>query len=145
MSDIVRIEPEDYEVANSFLIYGSIDETAIQLAIPRHEVTKILGTPEVRRYLDQVYLDRGYRNRDKLGKLLDEMIDSKLEEARETGIYTSKDLLEIIQLVHKMRMDEIKNNPIPNPTANVPGVAVQVNNQFGDSNYGRLMEKLLNE
>ena len=36
------------------------------------------------------------------------MIQSKLEEAQETGVYSSKDLADLLQMAHKMRMDEIK-------------------------------------
>lgn len=138
---ITKIGPEGFDIANAFLQYGTVDDTAEQMMIPRHEVVRVLQTPEVKRYLDGVYLDQGYRNRDKLGKLVDEMIESKLEEARESGVYSNKDLAELIMMQHKMRMDEIKAAK----ENNMPGVAVQVNNQFGDSNYGKLMSKLLGE
>ena len=36
------------------------------------------------------------------------LIDKKLEEADESQIYTNKDLADLIQMAHKMRMDEIK-------------------------------------
>ncbi len=139
MNEITKIGPEHYDVANGFLLYGTIQDTAEQLQLPQHEVVKILQTPEVKRYLDGVYLDQGYRNRDKMGKVLDKIIDAKLEEAEETGIYTGKDLLDVLALVHKMRMDEIKAVR----EEKQPTTAIQVNqNHFGDSNYGRLMEKL---
>jgi hypothetical protein len=134
------ISPEAFDIANAFLTYGSIENTAEQLMLSKEEVARVLETPEVTRYIDSIYLDRGYRNREKLGSVLDKIIDAKLEEALETGIYTSKDLLEVLQLAHKMRMDELKMTK----DITVPGVAVQVNNQFGgDTNYGRLMEKLI--
>lgn len=139
MNSVTKIGPEGFDIANAFLMYGTVETTAEQLQIPRHEVVKVLQTAEVKRYLDGVYLDQGYRNRDKIGRLLDEMIESKLEEARESGVYTSKDLLELLQMAHKMRMDEIKATKEA-----MPGVAVQVNNtSYGDTNYGRLMEKLV--
>jgi hypothetical protein len=137
--EITKITPEGFDIANAFLLYGSVENTAEQLQIPRHEVVKIIQTPEVKRYLDGVYLDQGYRNRDKIGALLDKMIESKIAEAEESEIYTSKDLLELLQTAHKMRMEEIKIAK----ENNVPGVAVQVNNTFGDSNYGKLMSKLV--
>ena len=138
-NDVVKITPEGFDIANAFLLYGTAQDTAEQLQIPLHEVVKIIQSTEVKRYLDGVYLDQGYRNRDKIGALLDKMIESKIKEAEETEIYTSKDLLELLQTAHKMRMEEIKMTK----ENNVPGVAVQVNNTFGDSNYGRLMEKLI--
>ncbi len=140
MNDVVtRITPEGFDIANAYLEYGDVETTAEQLQIPRHEVVTVIQTAEVKRYLDAVYLDLGYRNKNKLGLLLDKMIDAKIEEAEESGVYTSKDLLELIQMAHKMRMDEIKATKDEQP-----GVAVQVNNNtFGDSNYGRLMDKLI--
>ena len=137
---LTKITPEGFDIANAFLLYGDVRTTADELQIPIYEVVKVLQTAEVKRYLDGIYLDQGYRNRDKIGQLMDKMIESKLEEAEESGVYTSKDLLEILQAQHKMRMDEIK---MAKEASNVPGVAVQVNNQFGDSNYGKLMEKLI--
>lgn len=140
-NDVTKITAEGFDIANAFLTYGNIENTAEQLQLPRHEIVRILQTSEVRRYLDGVYLDQGYRNRDRIGQIVDKMIDSKLEEAEDSGVYTSKDLVELIQLAHKMRMDEIKMSK--DTATTVPGVAVQVNNQFGDSNYGKLMEKLI--
>ena len=50
----------------------------------------------------------GYRNKNNIATVLDEMIQSKLEEAQETGVYSNKDLADLLQMAHKMRMDEIK-------------------------------------
>ena len=77
------------------------------------------------------------------------MIASKLEEAQERGLYSSKYLADLLQMAHKMRMDEIKaqadlakaeSSNIKNQTN------VQINEgvPFGQGNYGKLMEKLLN-
>lgn len=137
---LTKITPEGFDIANGYLTYGSVEDCAEQMQIPRHEVVRVLQTPEVKRYLDGVYLDMGYRNRNKLGALLDNLIEKKLEEAEETGVYTSKDIVELMQLAHKMRMDEIKALKDAGP-----GVAVQVNqhNTFGGSNLDRLMGNLL--
>ena len=90
----------------------------------------------------------GYRNRNNLASVMDDIIASKLEEATETGIYSKKDLADLLQMAHKMRMDEIKaqaelekasSSSIKNQTN------VQINEAipFGQGNYGKLMEKLL--
>ena len=91
----------------------------------------------------------GYRNKNNIASVLDEMIQSKLEEAQESGVYSSKDLADLLQMAHKMRMDEIKaqaelekvsSSNIKNQTN------VQINEgvPFGQGNYGKLMDKLLN-
>lgn len=130
----IALAPESLDIANAYLQYGSAKDAADQLGLPEYQVIQILERKDVKDYLTGVYLDRGYRNRDKIGKVLDKMIDAKLEEAEESGIYSSKDLLELLQFAHKMRMDEIKNDQT-GPTVNIAN--------FGQGNYGQLMEKLL--
>ena len=77
------------------------------------------------------------------------MIQSKLEEAQESGVYSSKDLADLLQMAHKMRMDEIKSQAELDP-ANASNIKNQTNVQinegvpFGQGNYGKLMDKLLN-
>lgn len=133
---LTRLSPENFDVANAWLQYGNVKETAEALMIPEHVVVATLKDKQIKAYLDGVYLDLGYRNRQKLGALLDKIIDQKLEEAEETGIYTSKDLVDLITLAHKMRMDEIKAEKNENSTT------VNVAN-FGEGNYGKLMGRLL--
>jgi hypothetical protein len=131
----LALTPECLDIANAYLLYGSAKDTAEQLGIPEYQVIQLLERSDVKDYITGVYLDRGYRNRHKLASVLDQMIDSKLEDALESGIYTSKDLLELLQFAHKIRMDEIKNENT-GPTVNIAN--------FGQGNYGQLMEKLLN-
>ena len=130
----IALTPEALDIANAYLQFGSAADAADQLGLPEYQVIQQLERKDVKDYLTGVYLDRGYRNRDKIGRVLDKMIDAKLEEAEESGIYTSKDLLELLQFAHKMRMDEIKNDQ-SGPTVNIAN--------FGQGNYGQLMEKLL--
>jgi DNA-binding Lrp family transcriptional regulator len=136
----MTISPEGLEVANEYLTTGSIRETAKSLCVSEEAVSRALQKAEVKRYIDAVYLDTGYRNRFKLAALLDEVIESKLEEARESEMFTSKDLVDLISLAHKMRTDELKHekDTITHQTN------VQLNEApFGGGNYGKLMEKLL--
>jgi hypothetical protein len=131
----IALTPEALDIANAYITYGSAKETADQLQIPEYQIVQLLERNDVKDYITGIYLDRGYRNKHKLGSVLDKMIDAKMEEAEESGIYTSKDLLELLQFAHKMRMDELKNDNT-GPTVNIAN--------FGQGNYGQLMEKLLN-
>ena len=147
--ELTTISPEGLEVANSYLQFGNIRGVCDHLQVAENKVVEILNKREVKKYIDTVYLDMGYRNKNNIGTVLDEMIASKLEEAQETGVYSSKDLADLLQMAHKMRMDEIKaqadlakaeSSNIKNQTN------VQINEgvPFGQGNYGKLMEKLLN-
>jgi molybdenum cofactor biosynthesis enzyme len=114
--------------------------------VPENKVVDILNRREVKKYIDTVYLDTGYRNKNTIGALLDEMIHSKLEEAEESGVYSSKDLADLLQMAHKMRMDEIKAQADLEKTSGIKNQTnVQINEgvPFGQGNYGKLMDKLL--
>jgi len=142
--DKIKVAPELLEVANAYLQYGDMEVTASQLNLGRPQVTAILNKPEIKRYIDAVFLEQGYRNRFKLAEALDEILESKLEEARESEFYSKKDLLEIIQAAHKMRMDHHKADQDSGPKVQTN---VQINNNdqgLGlDGNYGKLMEALV--
>ena len=148
--ELTTISPEGLEVANSYLMFGNIKGVCEHLQVAEHEVIEVLNKREVKKYIDTVYLDLGYRNKNNIGSLLDNMIAAKLEEAEESGVYSSKDLADLLQMAHKMRMDEIKaqadlakaeSGNIKNQTN------VQINEAvpFGQGNYGKLMEKLLKD
>ena len=123
--EVTTISPEGLEVANCYLQYGNIRAVCEFMGVPENQVVEVLNKREVKKYIDTVYLDMGYRNKNNIAVVLDEMIASKLEEAQETGVYSSK----------------AETTNIRNQTN------VQINDAalpFGQGNYGKLMEKLLN-
>lgn len=133
---LTPISPEGFDIANAYIQLGSVKAVSEATGIPEHTISQTLSESQVKRYLDGVYLDMGYRNRNKLGALLDKMIDKKIEEAEESDVWTSKDLFDLLTLAHKMRMDEIKAEKQEGTTVNVA--------QFG-GNYNSLMERLLKD
>ena len=146
--EVTTISPEGLEIANSYLQFGNIRAVSDHLRIPEDKIATLLNKREVRKYIDTVYLDQGYRNKNTIGTLLDEMIASKLEDAQESGIYSNKDLADLLQMAHKMRMDEIKAQAeLEKAQASTIRTQnnVQINSEvpFGQGNYGKLMEKLL--
>ena len=148
--EITQISPEGLEVANAYLQFGNIRAVCEYMHVSENQVVEVLNKREVKKYIDTVYLDMGYRNKNNIATVLDEMIASKLEEAQETGVYSSKDLADLLQMAHKMRMDEIKAQAdlLKAETTNIRNQTnVQINDTalpFGQGNYGKLMEKLLN-
>jgi hypothetical protein len=147
--ELTTISPEGLDIANCYLQYGNIRAVSEYLQVPESNIAEILNKREVKKYIDTIYLDMGYRNKNNIGSLLDEMIASKLEEAQEAGVYSSKDLADLLQMAHKMRMDEIKAQAdlLKAESGNIKNQTnVQINEAvpFGQGNYGKLMEKLLN-
>ena len=125
--ELVKVNPEAMDVANVYLQNLNIGDTARQMGLTESETSSILDAAPIKRYIDSVFMDTGYRNKHKLAAVLDKMIDAKLEEAEETEIYTNKDLLDLLKFAHEIGKDNAK----PEKQTNV-----QINN------YGKLMEDL---
>ena len=135
-----KLSPEALALTEVHLQTLDINQTAKQLGMSAEEVTHYLRKPEVKRFMDTVFLESGWRNKYKLAGLLDTIIESKVEEAEETGIYSNKDLLDVIQLVHKMRMEEIKASREDAPASQTN---VQINNGMQNSGLATLIERLV--
>ena len=144
-----KMSPEGLEVANAYLEHGNIPDTALALAVDENTVSDLLSKREVKTYIDNVYLDTGYTNRFKIGNILDKVIKQKLDEAEESEVFTNKDVVDLLQLAHKIRMDELKAQA-DMEKAKASSIKTQNNVQinadgFGTGNYGELMKKLLKE
>ena len=139
---LIKISPEGLDLANAYLEFGSLQAAAKHLYISVDDASTILDKPEIKRYIDNVYMDTGYRNKHKMGALMDRIIEAKLEEAEETEIFSSKDLIEILAIQHKMKMEELKLQA----SAVTSQTNIQINESpFGAGNYGKLMSKLVGE
>jgi hypothetical protein len=144
--EMVAINPEGLEIANSYLQLGSIEGVCKTLEVSRDVVTAWLNKREVRKYIDTVYLDSGYRNRNKLGDLLDEIIESKLQEAREDDYYSKKDLADLITLAMKLRESAVKEARDNETTSIKNQTNVQINEGgIVQGRYGELMDKLFSQ
>ena len=145
-----KMSPEGLEIANSYLEHGNIPAVCRKLGVSENEVSDTLNKREIKQYIDTVFLDTGYRNRFKLSETLDMLIEKKLEEAEETQIYTNKDMADLVQMAHKMRIEEIKAQT-DMEKAKAQTVKTQVNIQdnsglpFGQGNYGELIKKLMKD
>jgi len=145
-----QISPEGLEIANTYLKTTSVKDTALELGVPEDQVSRYLGQREVKKYVDTVFLDVGYRNRFRLANKLDEIIDKKLEELDEADMTSNKDIADLLQMAHKMRMDEMKVQTDQQKAEqatikNQTNVQINDNSSFGEGNYGELMKKLLTE
>lgn len=144
---LVPISPEGLEIAKVYLETQDISRTATKLGIDQLQVAQYLEKPEVKNYVDQVYLNAGYRNRFRLAEIMDQIVERKLTELNEAEVGSSKDILEILQFAHKMRMDELAAQTKLEATraSQVKSQTnIQINSPYGDSNYGRLLDQLLN-
>lgn len=141
----IQISPEALQVAQTYLATLDPEMTASSLNITTEQVHHWLANKEVKSFINSVFLQQGYNNRFKLAEAMDKIIDAKLLELDEAQVTSSKDIVDILSVKHKMRMDELKLEieleKAKTPTSQT-NVQVNTTNQFGE-NYSKLIERLV--
>ncbi len=115
------LSPEALEFTQVYLSTLDLEKTAEHMQIPVAQATSYLRKKEVKRFLDNVFLDQGYTSRFKLKELLTTIIDSKLDEALETEVYSNKDLVDILKIMLDFRKQELNltEKEVPTNQTNV--------------------------
>ena len=124
------LDPVVLALANDYLSGKGVVEIADEYGISEDRVTAVIEKKEVKNYIDSVFATQGYLNRIKRINLINSVIDQKIQEAVETGIYSKKDLLDWMK-----HLQEVEASLKPKQTG--PAVAVQINN------YDKLMRDLM--
>jgi hypothetical protein len=148
-AEVLVLSPESLEVANTYLITGSVEACSQELGVATTTVLHELEKPETKRYIDQVFLDLGFNNRFKMRKAMDAVISKKFEELDEAGVGSSKDIADLLALSHKMTMEELSRQiELEKLKTKNTSIKSQVNVQINEgvdkgSNYGNLLERLM--
>lgn len=124
------LDPVVLALANDYLSGKGVEEIAEEYGIAEDRVTAVIEKKEVKNYIDSVFSTQGYLNRIKRINLINQVIDQKITEAMETGIYSKKDLLDWMK-----HLQEVETSLKPKTQG--PAVAVQINN------YDKLMKDLM--
>lgn len=128
--DTPALDPVLLAIANDYLAGSTIINISEEYGVSSDRVTSVLEKREVKAYIDGVYATQGYLNRINRMKIINNVIDQKLEEAVESGQFSKKDLLDWMKHLHDIDV-------AVNPKKDGPKVAIQVNN------YDSLMKDLL--
>jgi hypothetical protein len=144
-AEVLEISPEALEIANCYLVKQSAQEVADELSVSTELVTNILARREVKAYIDQVFFDTGFNNRFRMRDAMDAIIQKKFQELDEADVGSSKDILEILALSHKMTMETL-DRQIQLEKLKGSNLRTQTNiqiNETGGSNYHQLIERLV--
>ena len=133
-----NIDPQVFEVTTEYAQNLSITQTAANLHLSEHQVVEILENKAAKRYIDAIFMEQGYMQRNKLNDVMTKIIDMKLEEMEESELGSNKDILEILKQAHTMQMDHQKASK-----EEQPGQQVNIQNNFGGDNYNKLLEKIV--
>jgi hypothetical protein len=147
-AETLQISPEALEVANAYLQLQDARKVAEELDIDPQLVTTYLDRREVRSYIDHVFKDMGYNNRFLMRRAMDALIRQKFQELEESGVGSSKDIAELLQMSHKMSMDLLDREiQLEKARTQVSGpqkqVNVQINEGLEGSKYAQLVQRLM--
>ena len=81
------LDPVVLALANDYLSGKGVTDIADEYGISEDRVTAVIEKKEVKNYIDSVFATQGYLNRIKRINLINQVIDQKIQEAVETGIY----------------------------------------------------------
>jgi hypothetical protein len=129
--DTPALDPVFLSIANDYLAGKTISSIADEYGLPADRITSVIEKKEVKTYIDSVYATQGYLNRVKRINIINQVIEQKMADALETGVFSKKDLLDWMKLLNDM-----EGQAKPKQTG--PAVAIQVNN------YEKLMKDLVN-
>lgn len=98
---IKNSEVSDEDILDAYLDNArNINRTAQALCIPKLDVAKVINKPEAITVLTAA--------EDLLYEKMEGLLNDRIQFLEEAGITTSKDPVEIIAAMHKMRMEELK-------------------------------------
>ena len=145
-AEVLDISPEALEVANSYLQCQDIHQVASDLDMPLELVTQLLERKDVRTYVDSVFFNIGFNNKFRMRAAMDAVIKKKFQELEESEMGSTKDIAELLELSHRMTMQELDKQiqlEKLRVSSNIKNqVNVQINNE-GGSKYGALIQRLL--
>tara|TARA_A100000172_G_scaffold79328_2_gene66177 strand:- start:326 stop:781 length:456 start_codon:yes stop_codon:yes gene_type:complete len=126
-----KLDPVLLAIANDYLAGEGVDKIAKEYGVSQDRVAAVLDKDDVRKYIDNVYVTQGYLNRVRRMKLVNQVIEQKVQDALESGVWSKRDLLDWMK-----HLNELEETAKPKKAS--PQVAVQINN------YDKLMKDLFN-
>ena len=126
-----KLDPVLLSIANDYLDGQDINQISKEYGVTEDRLAAALDQTEVRKYIDNVYVTQGYLNRVRRMNLVNQVIEQKVQDALESGVWSKRDLLDWMK-----HLNELEETAKPKKAA--PQVALQINN------YDRLMKDLFN-
>ena len=126
-----KLDPVLLAIANDYLAGEDVDKISKEYGVSQDRIAAVLDKDDVKKYIDNVYVTQGYLNRVRRMKLVNQVIEQKVQDALESGVWSKRDLLDWMK--HLNDLEETAK-----PKKQSPQVAIQVNN------YDKLMKDLFN-
>lgn len=126
-----KLDPVLLAIANDYLAGEDVDKISKEYGVSQDRIAAVLDKDDVKKYIDNVYVTQGYLNRVRRMKLVNQVIEQKVQDALESGVWSKRDLLDWMK-----HLNELEETAKPKKAS--PQVAVQINN------YDKLMKDLFN-
>lgn len=104
-----NLQPEAMEVVEAYLRNDrDVNRAAEDLNTTPTIISDLINKREVRSYLDHLFMEAGFRNREKFFDVLDNILDAKIEELDEAQMSSSMDIMDIMKIYHGMKIKELE-------------------------------------
>lgn len=104
-----NLQPEAMEVVEAYLRNDrDVNRAAEDLNTTPTVISDLINKREVRSYLDHLFMEAGFRNREKFFDVLDNILDAKIEELDEAQMSSSMDIMDIMKIYHGMKIKELE-------------------------------------
>lgn len=141
-----KLQPEAMKVVESYLFHNrDVDCVARDLNTTPTVISDILNKREVRGYLDHMFMESGYRNREKFFGIMDNLLETKLEELDEAEMGSNMDIMDMMKTYHAMKIKELELSIKLQELQSSKQAAgtinnVQINNSSG---YDKLLDRII--
>ena len=89
-----KLDPVLLAIANDYLDGRDLDKISEEYGVTQDRVAAVLEKDDVKKYIDNVYVTQGYLNRVRRMKLVNQVIEQKVQDALESGVWSNRDLLD---------------------------------------------------
>lgn len=142
------MSPEGMLAIEAYLSNNNdIGKAAMSVGMAEPQFRELMRKPEIRNYLNEIFMESGFRNKDKFFGILDTVLTLKMEELEETGMGSGMDIMEILKIMHKMKMDEMKMQIELEKARSGSKPVNQTNNQInigaGSNEYTDLISRIM--
>lgn len=118
--EVAKIDARYFRLVNDYLEGSPISQLSEKYHLPPEDISSILSRKEVKNYIAAQLANFGYLNQATRVKLLNKIVEQKLQIAEENNTpLSNKDLTEIIKLLQEEQKLTSKNQEAPEVQINM--------------------------
>lgn len=142
---VIDLAPENLLVVNKYLEHGlNVAAVAADLRMPEQAVMEIIEAPACTSYIHKQFDAVMHAKQDKISQTFEMIIAKQLEEAAQTGVLTTKDLVEVLKMYADIQFKANEQRQKQHATRISSQNNINIGNDaIEQTGMGALMEKMM--